>query len=220
MRFITYICSRKYVLQLFILAQFLHRWHTCRHLCQAKHYGEPHPIHDMLCSRLLCNTLLYFEAALLSICFAVSRFLLIYSAKSLEFIGDFLNSKIFRIVRSIACLWNWFKYVIAHFFFFAKINYFHETSKLLCPKHISLPYFEFVYAELMEQKEQSQVYLSYAASWQKKTKSTLGSRSWLVWGYVITKEPSLFYFGGELLVILFTVIVRVKLHHRITVMFH
>lgn len=47
-----------------------------------------------------------------------------YSAKSLEFIGDSLDFAIFRILRSVASLWNWLKNVMTH-------NHFVSTTNLL-----------------------------------------------------------------------------------------
>ena len=48
------------------------------------------------------------------ICFASSTLRFIYSAKSLEFIGDCCDAAIFRFLRSVTSLWNRLRYVMIH----------------------------------------------------------------------------------------------------------
>ena len=55
-----------------------------------------------------------------------------YSAKSLEFIGDFCDSAIFRILRSVASLWNWLKNVMTHNHFVSTINLLKRTVNKNC----------------------------------------------------------------------------------------
>ena len=47
----------------------------------------------------------------------------------MEFIGDFMDSAIFRSFLSTASLWNWFKYVIYHSDLYAKLNFLFLTCK-------------------------------------------------------------------------------------------
>ena len=48
------------------------------------------------------------------ICLAISKLRFMYCAKSLELIGDCCDAAIFRILRSVASLWNWLRYVMTH----------------------------------------------------------------------------------------------------------
>ena len=48
------------------------------------------------------------------ICLAISKLRFMYSAKSLELIDDCCDAAIFRILRSVASLWNWLRYVMTH----------------------------------------------------------------------------------------------------------
>ena len=58
-------------------------------------------------STLFCLKMTY-------ICLAISKLRFMYCAKSLELIGDCCDAAIFRILRSVASLWNWLRYVMTH----------------------------------------------------------------------------------------------------------
>ncbi len=63
-------------------------------------------------SHLFSSTLLCLKTTY--ICLAISKLRFMYCAKSLELIGDCCDAAIFRILRSVASLWNWLRYVMTH----------------------------------------------------------------------------------------------------------
>ena len=68
------------------------------------HHGNPIAagFSHLLSSTLLCLKMTY-------ICLAISKLRFMYCAKSLELIGDCCDAAIFRILRSVASLWNWLR---------------------------------------------------------------------------------------------------------------
>lgn len=73
------------------------------------HHGKPKTLGF---GHLFSGSLLGFEPSY--ICFASARLRFMYSAKSLELIGDFCDSAIFRILRLVTSLWNWLMNVMVH----------------------------------------------------------------------------------------------------------
>ena len=98
------------------------------------HHGEPEPTgfgHLFGCP--------LFYLVTVYICFASARLRFIYSAKSFEFIGDFCDAAIFRILRSVTSLWNLLMNVMTHFFCFVSVcknTNFSETVQIIFKKLI------------------------------------------------------------------------------------